>query len=305
MAGTLTAVDFSQLPQPQVVAQLAYEDIVSAMLADLQARVEADGDTFTALLESDPAYKIIEVCAYRELLLRQSANEDALAVMLAYAEGGDLDQIGANYDCPRLTITPANPNAIPPTAAVMEQDPPYKARIQQSMEGFSVAGPVGAYVFFAKSASGDVLDASATSPVGGTVLVSILSQSNNGNAPSSTIEAVEAVLTAATTRPLTDTVIVQSAQVQNYSVNAVIELAPTADEETVIANATAAAQAYATSVFLLGYTVALAKMAGAIGVAGVSNVAMQAPGMTADIVNTPQQSAFCTGITITVGSIGV
>jgi phage-related baseplate assembly protein len=305
MAGTLTAVDFSQLPQPQVVQQLDYESIVSAMLADLQARVEADGLTYTALLESDPAYKVIEVCAYRELLLRQSANEDALATMLAYAQGPDLDNIGANYDCPRLTITPANPNTVPPTAAVMEQDTPYRARIQASMEGFSVAGPVGAYVFFAKSSSGDVLDASATSPVAGTVLVSVLSQTGNGTAPQATLDAVTAVLSADTTRPLCDTVLVQSAQIQQYSIVAVIELAPTADEDTTIANATAAAQAYATSVFRLGYTVSLGKMEGAIGVPGVTDVQLQAPGMTATILNTPQQAAYCTGISISVGSVGV
>lgn len=67
MAGGFTAVDLSQLPAPSVVETLDFETILQAMLDDLLAR---DPD-FSALVESDPAYKILEVAAYRELLLRQ------------------------------------------------------------------------------------------------------------------------------------------------------------------------------------------------------------------------------------------
>ncbi|NUV25651.1 hypothetical protein MS6204_04603 [Escherichia coli] len=45
----------------------------------------------TLELESEPATKLLQENAYRELLLRQRINEAAQAVMVAYAMGGDLD----------------------------------------------------------------------------------------------------------------------------------------------------------------------------------------------------------------------
>ncbi len=44
----------------------------------------------TLELESEPATKLLQENAYRELLLRQRINEAAQAVMVAYAMGGDL-----------------------------------------------------------------------------------------------------------------------------------------------------------------------------------------------------------------------
>jgi phage-related baseplate assembly protein len=95
---TFTAVDLSQVPSPAVVEQLDFETILQAMLSDLISR----DPTFNALVESDPAYKILEVAAYREVIIRQRVNDAAHAVMLAYAIGPDLDQLGANYGVQRL-----------------------------------------------------------------------------------------------------------------------------------------------------------------------------------------------------------
>ena len=304
MAATITAVDFSLLPPPTVVQQLDFESIVSAILADLQARAALAGVPFTALVESDPAYKIIEACAYRELLLRQDMNEDALAVMLAYATGPDLDQIGANYDCQRLTITPEDDSTIPPTPAVMEADDDYRARIQLSMEGYSCAGPVGSYQFLAKSASADVLDVSVTNPIGGTVLVSILSRTGNGAAPQPTINAVTAALTAETVRPLCDTVLVQSATIVSYSINAVLTFPASLDIPTALANAQTSAQAYANARQKVGASVTVAGVHGALMAAGIVNAVLQAPGITADIIPTDTQATYCTGITLVNGGIG-
>ena len=94
MAGAFTQVDLSQLPPPIIVEQIDYETIVQAMLADLIARMPE----FSALVESDPMYKAIEVFAYREVIVRQRANDACLGVMLAFAVGADLDQLGANVN---------------------------------------------------------------------------------------------------------------------------------------------------------------------------------------------------------------
>ena len=81
MAGGFTSVDLSQLPPPDVVETLDFETILAEMLADLRAR----DAVFDALVESDPAYKILEAAAYRETLIRQRVNEAARAVMLPSA----------------------------------------------------------------------------------------------------------------------------------------------------------------------------------------------------------------------------
>ena len=101
MSSSYVSVDLSTLAAPSIVETLDFETIVAAMLADLQSR----DTTFTALLESDPAYKVLEVCAYRELLMRQRVNDACNALLLAYATGTNLDQLGANSDLERLTVT--------------------------------------------------------------------------------------------------------------------------------------------------------------------------------------------------------
>jgi hypothetical protein len=81
MADSTTAIDLSRLAPPTVVEQLSYEDIRAAIVA----RLLADAARFDATVTSDPAVKVLEVVAYREMLIRQQFNERARQVMLAYA----------------------------------------------------------------------------------------------------------------------------------------------------------------------------------------------------------------------------
>ena len=64
----------------------------------------------------------------------------------------------------------------------MESDPDFRRRIQLAPEGFSVAGPEGAYIFHALSADPGVLDACATSPSPGEVVVTVLARAGDGTA---------------------------------------------------------------------------------------------------------------------------
>lgn len=295
----MNIVDLSSLPVPTIVETLDFETIVAAQLADFQARVIAAGGTFTALVESDPAYLIIESAAYRELLLRQRVNSAAKGVMLAYAVGPDLDQIAANYNLTRLTITPANITVVPPTAAVMESDASFLRRILLTFEGLTTAGPANSYIFNALNASADVRDASAISPSSGQVLVSILSNSANNPAPSATLAAVTAALNSDTVRPLCDTVTVQSAAIVNYSITATLILFSGPDSSVIMANALASAQAYATAQFMMGMSITLSGIYTALHVSGVQDVQLTSPG--ASITNTKTQAPFCTSINLTYG----
>lgn len=296
MAGTYTAVDLSQLPVPTAVQQLDFETIFADMLADLIAR---DPGTFTALVESDPAYKILEVCAYRELLLRQQSNDDALGVMLAYAQKGDLDQIAGNYDVERLLIEAGDPDAIPPTDDVYESDEELRRRVQLSTEGYTCAGPTGAYLFHALSASGDVLDVGVTSLNPGDVNVAILSRTGTGAAPEETLAAVRAALNAEEVRPLNDTVKVESANLVNYAITAVLTTFPGVGQSQVRAAAQAAAEAYTAKMRKLGLDITRAGVFAALMQPGVQNVSLAAP--AADVPIQWNQAAYCTAISVTAG----
>lgn len=293
-------IDLSNLPVPQIVEQISFDDIVSQMLADLQARMVAAGQPFTALLESDPAYKIIEVCAYRETLIRQRANEACEAVMLAFAVDGDLDQLGANVNVQRLVITPANPNTVPPTPAVMELDDNFRARIQLSFEGYTTAGSTNSYIFWGLSADGRVAGISPVSPTPGVVNVYVLSNVGNGAAPSDLLTNVTNALNAQNVRPLTDQVTVESAAIVNFEIDAVLTLYPGPDSSVVMAAANAAAQAYVNKMHAIGYDVTRAGIIAALFQTGVQNVALSSP--AADVVIDDTQASYCTAINLSLAA---
>lgn len=298
MASAYTKVDLSQLAAPNVIEALDFETIFGAMLADLIAR----DSSFTALVESDPAYKILEVAAYRELLVRRRVNDAALAVMVAYATGADLDQIAANYDVARLLITPANPDAIPPTEAVYESDDEFRTRIILSLEGYTTAGSRGSYIFHALSADGDCKDVSVTSLSPGTVNVAVLSRTGNGEAPAETVAAVIAALNDEVVRPLCDTVVVESATITEYNIEAELTVFPGTGQAEVLAAAQVAVEAYAAEQHRIGRDITLSGIYAALHQPGVQNVAITAP--AADIVIGWNEAPFCTDIAVTVGGTG-
>jgi phage-related baseplate assembly protein len=164
MSQVFTAINLSKLPPPQVVEMLSVEAIFAEMLANLQ---QLD-PTFNALVPSDPAYKILLVAAYRELLLRQQMNDKAKARMLAFATGADLDHIGASM-------------AVPVARLAGETDDAFRARLVLAPEAYSVAGPIGAYIFHALSAHSGIKNVAVWNPgVGGRVNVAVLSKTGNG-----------------------------------------------------------------------------------------------------------------------------
>lgn len=162
MSKFFTPIDLSKLPAPKLVEELDYETIFQEMLDSLKLL----DPTFDALIESDPAYKILQVAAYREMLIRQKTNDKAKARMLAYATGADLDHVGADNSVARLEG---------------ESDDAYRARIALRPESFSTAGPGGAYRFFALSAHANIKDVSINNPAPGVVQVAVLSTAGDGS----------------------------------------------------------------------------------------------------------------------------
>lgn len=294
MAGSFTVINLSALPAPVVVEQIDFETILAEMVADLQAR----DPTFTALVESDPAYKVLEVAAYRETLVRQSANEMCLAVMLAYAENSDLDQIGANFSVQRLVLDEGNPDAIPPIPPTYESDDDYRARIQLSLEGLTTAGSKGSYIFHGLGADADVKDIDAVSPMPGNVTVYVLSRTGDGTASPELLATVAATLNGEQIRPMTDNVTVQSSAIVTYTVVAELVILPGPDPEVVRQASVDAITSYTEAQRKIGYDVTLSGVYAALHQPGVQRVNLTSP--TANLVIGDGQASYCTSITVTV-----
>lgn len=289
------AIDLSRLPAPDVVEALDYETILSALTADLLARAPELGPVLA--LESEPAVKLLQVVAWRELLLRARVNDAARAVLLAQATGADLDNLAAFYNVARLILVPANPLAIPPVAAVMETDAALRRRVQLALEGFSTAGPRGAYLFHALSADGRVKDAGVDTPTPGTVRVTVLSTEGNGAPSAPVLAAVTARLNADDVRPLSDTVTVVGASIVSYSVSAALTFQSGPDTALVRAAAEAEVARVVAEAHRVGRAVRRSALFAALHRPGVEAVTLTAP--AADILPTLSQAAFCTAVAVT------
>ena len=96
-----------------------------------------------------------------------------------------------------------------------ETDDAYAERIRLAPESFSVAGPELAYIYWAKSASQEIVDATADSPVEGEIDIRILMR--NGRIPTEEeIKLVEETVSSKEIRPLTDKVAVGAPTVIEY-----------------------------------------------------------------------------------------
>jgi phage-related baseplate assembly protein len=294
-----SAIDLSLLPVPDVVETLDFEVILTAMKADLAAR--APEIAAVLALESEPLVKLLEVAAYREVLIRARVNDAAKAVTLARAVGTDLDNLAALFGVTRLVIDPGDALAIPPVAATLESDADLRRRAQLALEGFSTAGPEGAYVFHALSADADVLDVSATSPTPGDVLVTVLSRTGSGAAGAPLLATVTTALNADDVRPLCDNVVVQSAAIVSYAITATLYFYPGPDSAVVLAAAQAAATAYAAAQHRLGRDVTLSGLFAALHQPGVQRVELTSPAASLTIGSA--QASWCTAITLTNGGV--
>lgn len=300
MSRQFTAVDLSRLPSPDVVEALDFETILSEWRNKLR---EIDPDNFgDEFNETDPAFKILLVGAYRELILRQRVNDAARGVMLAHATGADLDNILARepYNIERQLIDPGDPDAIPPIDPIWESDADFRLRGQLAPEAYSTAGPEGAYIFHALSANAQVLDASVDSPAPGQVVVTILARDGDGTPSPQLLAAVETALANnRNTRPLTDEVLVQAASVVTYSVEAELILYDGPDEAVVLEAALERLTAYEERMHRLGLDVSLSGIDGALHCEGVMRVNRISP--LENLLIEKHQVSWCIGNSVTIG----
>lgn len=298
----MATIDLSLLPAPTVVDSLDYESLLAerkATLISLSPEEQREAIARTLTLESEPIVKLLQENAYRELILRQRVNEAAQSVMLGYAGGSDLDQLGANFQVQRLVVQQPDDTVIPPTPAIMESDSDFRVRIQQAFEGLSVAGSSGSYEYHGRSADGRVADVSATSPSSANVLISVLSREGNGTASAELIAIVDKALNDEDVRPVADRVSVRSATIVNYSIEATLYLYPGPEAEPIRRAAEAKLKNYISAQHRLGRDIRLSAIYAALHAEGVQRVELKSP--PADIVLDKTQASYCSDYQLTVG----
>lgn len=295
----MNTIDISDLPPPRVVEMPEFQTLLKQRIAELQAI----DPTFDALVESDPAIKLLEILVYREMVNVARFNSGVRATLLAYAKGADLDQLGNNFDVPRQVVTPADNTTIPPTDAVMEDDDRYRHRIRLSWYARNTAGSIQAYEYFALSADPTVADARPYGPqewpeqvTPGEVHLYVLSSDGDGTPSDELLQKVYDTLSPDDVIPLTDYLTVLAPTVVDYDVVATLYIADGPDADTVVTAAKNAMQRYADSVHIIGHMVSISGVYHALKQPGVEDVEL-------DMLNieiAKDEVSYCTNIALTV-----
>ncbi|WIE52588.1 baseplate J/gp47 family protein [Pseudomonas sp. GM17] len=293
----MSAVELSQLPAPQVLESLDFEEIYGE---ELQRFREYMGDKWDAVLESDPITKLLELGAFRRMQNRARVNDSAKSLLLAYATKADLDQLAGNVSLQRLVVQAEDLNAVPPVERVLEADDALRERVQLVYEGLTTAGPRNSYILHARNASGRVADATAESPAPAEVVVTVLDLEGTGLAPPELLETVRLHLSDDDVRPVADRLTVQSAQILTYRVEALVYLSGTGPEnEAILAECRQRIEAWVNPRRRLGLEVARSGVDAQLHIAGVSRVELVG---WSDIRPTKAQAAWCESVSVTRGS---
>lgn len=292
----MSTVDLSALPAPPVLEELDFEQAYAEELAAFRLYM---GDNWTAELESDPVVKLLELGVYRRIQNRARVNDGAKALLLAYALDGDLDHLAGNVRLKRLVIQEENLNTVPPTPRVMESNDALRERVQLVYEGLTTAGPRNSYILHARNASALVADATAESPAPAEVVVTVLHLQGNGAAEQPLLDTVMKYLSDDDIRPVGDRLTVQSAEVIEYRIDAVLHMAGTGSEnEAILAAAEQRLAGWVNPRRRLGVEVPRSAIDAQLHISGVGRVDL--PGWQ-DIKPTKFQAAYCVGFTVKQG----
>lgn len=292
----MSTVDLSALPAPPVLEELDFEQAYAEELAAFRLYM---GDNWTAELESDPVVKLLELGVYRRIQNRARVNDGAKALLLAYAIDGDLDQLAGNVRLKRLVIQEENLNTVPSTPRVMESNDALRERVQLVYEGLTTAGPRNSYILHARNASALVADATAESPAPAEVVVTVLHLQGNGAAEQPLLDTVMKYLSDDDIRPVGDRLTVQSAEVIEYRIDAVLHMAGTGSEnEAILAAAEQRLAGWVNPRRRLGVEVPRSAIDAQLHISGVGRVDL--PGWQ-DIKPTKFQAAYCVGFTVKQG----
>lgn len=188
--------------------------------------------------------------------------------------------------------------AAPTGGADIESDDAYRERIHIRPESFSVAGPSGAYEYWAKTANPAIVDVSVDSPAPVEVLITVLL--SGGVIPgASVLQQVSDVLNTSSVRPLTDKVTVQAPTASSYNINYTyyINRSQETDAEAIKAAVAAATAEYTLwQKSRLGRDINPSQLTAKVMTAGASRVTVTAPVYTVLSKSQVAQDATVTAV---------
>lgn len=279
----MTRIDISQLPPPDFLSPIDYEQELAQSVADLLSFFEGEDKTRleeTLARDSEPVTKILQLFAYRRMLDRQKMNDRSRRLLLAYAAGSDLDHIGITYYMTQRLEG--------------ELDNAYLERLLLAPDRYSTAGARRSYEFHARSASADVLDVRAENAGAGAVSIVVLSRIGDGTASPSLIATVQDALSGEDVRPLNDTPIVSGATIRPYAIRAVVTPMQGPDSQLIIEESRKNAERYADRRRRLGLSVLRDAVLASLWTDQVEHVELIEP--IEDMPALPGTSCFCTEV---------
>lgn len=212
--------------------------------------------------------------------------------------GFAIGQINTLFEAvPGLSISAVSNVDVTAGGAGEEEDDAYRERIVLAPESFTTAGSIGAYQYHARSAHQSIIAVAVTSPVDGHVYLWPLTKTG---LPSDAIKAqVADKCSPDTVRPLCDTVVVQSPNQINYSVDAHLTLFASANAATALAQANERINAFAATMrLMLGKDIVRSQMIDVLSGYGIYKVDLIAP--ASDIVLADEDWPNATSVNVTI-----
>lgn len=320
------AKNLSGFPIPSIIENIPYEDLLKENINRLNGvipltfdpnfqpllvqaeiietengfefRIPVDdhaGMYYTAL-ESEPLLRLLQVDTYRMKTWLNYINNMTLAMMPAYCEGSVLDHYAVSDGVNRLLMTAEDKTTSPPTAAVYEADDSFRRRWLLSKEARSNGGSEGWYLFHALSADPRIKDALAFSPNPRGVLIVILSTEGNGTASQELIDKVHATIKEKYTEVMTDELVVQSAKINEYRIEAEVWYYLGSSNETVNKNIEEKYADYRARTEQIGHIIDDSNIYDFLRQEGIYRAEIKTPDLP--IHNNQFQASFCTGLTL-------
>lgn len=311
MKNVFTAINLQGLPPPNLIKPISPEAELLEIRAEFSAKFPANHPIHAALaLESEPVNKILEVLAYRYSLKVSEINRTARSLMIAFANGGDLDHLSATYyRVQRKVLQAEDLTTNPPTPEILESDEDFRDRTALSVEAETKAGSAGAYLFHALSASAQVFKATIDSPaptevdiyLSGQIDGDVLDQENKTvGVDQSAVNDVFTALTADDVRPITDLVRVHSATAKAFRINAIVYVKSGISPQLILEQCLTRLRQYLRSAYKPGQRIATSRMIGSLDVSGVDRIELIEP--SNDVLVDVSEVAHCINSNITAVS---
>lgn len=270
-------INLASLPPPDVVEVLGFEQIYQELLTDFRGLYPK----YTAILESDPAVKLLELAAYRETLIRARINDAARSNLLAFAKGGDLEHLAAFYGVEKMAG---------------ELDDRLRLRTQYQIAAIAGNGTSERYKALALKATIDVVDVAVIKPSSGSIDLALWIR--DGADVDATLETVRQAFAADDAKMLGVPLTVRPALARPVNAEATIyreATAPVDLAQQLAVSMPGAIRAYAK----LGRDIPRSLILSWLHRAGVSRVEMAGD----DLILAPDEYAVAGEITITDGGV--